>query len=144
MNRILLKKRPIIQFILFVGLVSFSNLLNAQTAPDGNLEVITEWKPLGEANNRVDVSYSIVKCDSVEQIHLQVFNESPNAQTTNMVIHVTNIVDGATFSKSISFSSPVGALTRAECTSGGDTELLKINVPNNYDSSQLTVEVTFN
>ena len=130
-------------FILLVFILSVSaSTLKAQ-AP---ATIYKDWYSLGESKSLADISYRIVKCDpaGVNQIHLNVFNENPKAQTIKMTILIKNNPDNASFSKVISYNATAGSMNKAECSSSSATDDLKINLPTNYNPNQLTVTITFN
>jgi hypothetical protein len=104
--------------------------------------VYKAWAMLGESSAHIDVSYRVVRCgiSSPNQVHLEVFNENPAAQTVNMTIVVKNNATNASFSSTVSQSVASAAIVKADCSGSA----LKIDLPSNYDPTNLTVTVTFN
>lgn len=105
--------------------------------------IYKEWALLGESKTFLDVSYRIIKCTSVVQIHLNVFNESPNDQTATFDVEVTNNSDGLKFTKTITHSLKLATMYKADCDSDSSLEDLKIDLPNGYDPTNITTKITF-
>lgn len=99
---------------------------------------------LGESSTHVDVSGAIVRCDSTNQIHLKVFNESNISQVAVFELYVTNTTDGTHFSKSVSIPM-MSPLQHIEGNCSGDSQLadLIINLPATYNPSNTTMNVNF-
>jgi hypothetical protein len=116
------------------------NIVNAQTSDP---IVIKEWNMLAESKTRIDVSYRIVKCDSVIQIHFMVFNESPNDQSLEFDLTVTGSTEEQTFTKNIKYAAMKAAIVRASCDNNDAYKVLKVTIPAGYDPTQLTLKVNF-
>ncbi len=126
---------------LFAILMALPALTKAQS--DGNPVIYKEWALLGESKTFLDVSYRIIKCTSVVQIHLNVFNESPKDQTANFDIEITNNNDGQKVTKSITYSLKMATMYKADCDSESSFDALKIDLPNGYDPTNITTKITF-
>lgn len=128
---------------LLVLLLCAVNFLKAQSSGNSNTEVIKEWAFLGESQTHLDVSYRVVKCSGAGQVHLQVFNESPNDQLAKMEIEITNLSDGEKITKTISYSSLRATIAQPSCDDEPSLNDLKIAVPASYDLTNIKVKITF-
>lgn len=133
--------KKLLLLLLFAPAITFLKA-QSKTETGPKEEVIKEWAFLGESKTHLDVSYRIVKCSGSSQVHLQVFNESPNNQVAKFEILVMN-GELEKFTKEISFSVDRAAIVQPDCNSEGSLSDLKISVPANYDLNNLRVKITF-
>lgn len=133
-------KRKILYSLLIV-MMALPALVKAQSP--GNPVIYKEWASLGESSTQMDVSYRVIKCTSVNQIHLQVFNENPNDQTAHFELEITNTADGQKFNKEIIFATKRAEMYTAECNSDTALNVLKLDLPSSYDPTNLTLKITF-
>lgn len=133
-------KRKIL-YSLFIVIMSLPVCVKAQTS--GTPLIYKDWETLMESNTQLDVSYRVIKCTSVKQVHLMILNENIVDQTANFMLEITNNNDGTKFSKEIIFETKKVTLYKAECDSDNSLDKLKIDLPETYDPQNLTVKVTF-
>ncbi|MDP1843149.1 MAG: hypothetical protein Q8K64_06975 [Sediminibacterium sp.] len=127
---------------LFIAvLLALPAMSNAQTPI--NPIVYKDWVMIDESPTMLDVSYRVIKCTSVNQIHLMVFNENNFDQTANFELEVTNTKDGLKFTKAYNFATQKATIYKADCDSEPALEKLKIDLPAGYDPTNLTVKITF-
>lgn len=130
-------RQSILLVLLFFSFKSF-----AQT------EDVTykEWGLLAESKTQIDISYRIIKCaaSGTKQLQLQIFNESPRAQVASFDLEITNKADGSKTTKTISFSLSMGRIYTPSCSASEDGMAdLKIDLPADYDPTNLSVKLTF-
>lgn len=105
--------------------------------------IYKDWTFLGESKTHIDVEYRVVKCNGVNQIHFFVFNESPDSREIRFEVEITNNVTAQKVLKEVVFTADKAAMHRAECASDVLLDKLKINVPENFNPSDLTLKITF-
>jgi hypothetical protein len=106
--------------------------------------VIKGWTFAAESSNHVDVSYSVVKCSptSSAELHLQIFNEKPTADTAKLNVVIADATSTQSFTTSVTMPLGLAELVSADCASTALSNL-KIAVPAAYDPATLTVTITF-
>ena len=112
---------------LLLLLLALPALVLAQT-PQTPL-VYKEWTLIAETPTSLDISYKIIKCGTVNQVHLLLFNESTEDQNANFELEFTNNADGKKFVKVISFATTKAGLYRATCKSDVSLNALKMDLP---------------
>lgn len=137
-----LKRFGILLPMLF-SVLSFAVSLHAMPSLPKEEIVYKNWDKLGESNNHVDVFARVIKCTSVNQVHLMVFNESSVDQLLKFVIEITNPATQQKFSKEISYNTVKAAIYKAECNSDAGTNALKIDLPEGYDPAQVKITIEF-
>ncbi len=117
----------------------------AMTQAQGNASpvIYKDWNMVIESTTLIDVSYRIVKCTSVTQAHLMVFNENSVAQNAHFNIEFTNIASGEKFTKEINLACTKATIYKALCESDASLDVLKINLPANFNPMGISVKVTF-
>jgi hypothetical protein len=142
MNSITLKMK-IFKRAISIFIISFIAInAKAQVSPKS---VLKNWTVLAESGNSIDVSYTIVECEStVKQIHFSVFNESSNDQTIKFKIVVKDNLTQKSFSDNISFDTKKMHIYKASCDSDSILNELKIDLPPTYTADQLTLSISFN
>lgn len=126
-------------YSLLVILLAFPTLVKAQSP--SNPVVYKNWAVLVEKINLVDVSYRIVRCDTVNQIHFLIFNGSSVDKMTNFDFLVTNIATGDKYTGVVSFATSRATTYKALCDSDASLNQLKINLPTNFDPNNITVAI---
>jgi hypothetical protein len=136
------------QFYLVVCLLTFICLGLTHFVQAQNQPKITHksWTSLGETSNRIDVSYSVVKCDlgSPNQVLISILNENATAQNLSMTLLIKNNSNNVSFSSTITFSAGAAAMVKPDCSVSTATAPLKITLPAGYNPADLTVTATFN
>lgn len=125
-----------------VGLLltlSFFTELGAQTNP----VIYKDWTVLGESKTQIDVSYRVLKCTTVPQVHLFLFNENPNEQTADFELEIIDGVTEKKVVKHIVFKLEKGGISQANCESDASLNALKINLPDGYDPLTVSFKLTF-
>ncbi len=131
-------KRLIVTLVLLFTVSCFTEL-GAQTNP----VVYKDWTVLGESKTQIDVSYRVLKCSTVPQVHLFLFNENPNEQTADFELEIT---DGATENKVVKhivFKLEKGGISQASCISVASLDALKIDLPTGYNPLTVSFKLTF-
>ncbi len=139
----MLQKRYGFVLPVLFSLLFFSFSLNAMTSNPKEETVYKNWDKIGESNNHIDVFARVIKCTSVNQVHLMVFNESAIDQVSKFVIEVTNPATQQKFTKEVSFSTVKASIYKAECNSDASTNALKIDLPEGYDPAQVKIAIEF-
>lgn len=129
---------PVLCFFL-----SFSVTLHATSYQPKEEVVYKNWDKLGESSNHIDVFGRVIKCSNTNQVHLMIFNESSVDQVSKFVIEVTNPATQQKFSKEVSFSTIKATVYKAECNSDASTNVLKIDLPEGYDPTQVKIAIEF-
>ena len=125
---------------LILLMVFNSAKLTAQALPQ---EVYKDWSDHIESEKIVDVSYRIIKCNGVDQIHFLVFNENTIDQQVTFTVDIVNNVTGEKTAKEISFTATKSTVYKALCEQDTTLNYLKINLPVGYNPLQTTVTITF-
>lgn len=135
------KKFLINPFVL--PLILFCFFSTANYAQSDNY--IQNWTMIGESETFVDISYSVVQCDeNVQKILLQVFNESGTVQKANFTVTISDENSGKSVEhKFEDLELSVGEMCQPECGNNKFANL-RFDVPENYDSSRMSVSVNFN
>lgn len=133
-------KRKIIYSIL-VMVMALPTIMKAQSP--STPVIYKEWALLGESKTQMDVSYRVIKCTTINQVHLFIFNENPADQTAIFDVEITNNSDGLKFTKSINYALKSAMMYKAECDSDASFDALKLDLPSSYDPTNLTVKITF-
>lgn len=97
---------------------------------------------IGESKTHIDVSGTIVRCDTVNQIHLKVFNESNATQGTNFKLTIINSENGKQFSKSISVSSLAPTKSLEGNCAGSNSDLIII-LPKDFNPNKIAFTILF-
>src|SRR5206468_1464015 len=123
---LLIKKLSLMLLFLIVTLTLF-----AQTSSPAET-IFKDWTMLGESQTQIDVSYRIIKCSTINQVHLFIFNENPTDQTAHFDVEIIN-TDGQRFSREVTFAVTKANMYRATCNSDASLNALKIDLPANYN-----------
>lgn len=141
-------KSTILQKILFVLLLLVVNLnvASAQDQGQGQGGVIyKDWLHIAERPDYVDVSARIIKCDNsnTNQVHFFIFNEGAENSNVKFTVTITNLKTNESFSKEVTHKVDRAVMLRAMC---GDETLndLKVDIPNGYDPTNISISITFN
>ncbi len=129
---------PVLRFFL-----SLSISLHATSYQPKEEVVYKNWDKLGESSNHIDVFGRVIKCATTNQVHLMIFNESSVDQVSKFLIEVTNPTTQQKFSKEVSFSTIKATIYKAECNSDASTNVLKIDLPEGYDPTQVKIAIEF-
>lgn len=129
---------PVLRFFL-----SLSISLHATSYQPKEEVVYKNWDKLGESSNHIDVFGRVIKCATTNQVHLMIFNESSVDQVSKFLIEVTNPATQQKFSKEVSFSTIKATIYKAECNSDASTNVLKIDLPEGYDPTQVKIAIEF-
>ncbi|MFI5150806.1 MAG: hypothetical protein ACHQRM_13810 [Bacteroidia bacterium] len=110
----------------------------------GNGVVFQPMHILGESITHMDVSGSIVRCDSTNTIHLKVFNENNSVQTASFQIIVRNTATGDNFTASVNIPNlPALGTLEADCSGNASLAPLVINLPASYDPAKTIMHISF-
>ena len=135
----LMKRKVLLALIIMIMAAPAISYAQAPVAP----VIYKDWESLEESLTHIDVSYRVIKCASVNQIHLLVFNENITDQTAHFEIEITNKSNGLKFTKEISYAMLKATIYKAECDSDSSLDKLKIDLPSSYDPNDLTVKITY-
>lgn len=105
--------------------------------------IYKDWEMIVESPTLMDVSYRVLKCETANQVHLMIFNENSIPQVAHFDLEITNTESGEKFTKEINFSCTKATVYKALCESDSSLDLLKINLPANFNPAGLTVKLTF-
>ena len=133
-------KRKIVSYFIAL-LLAFPAIVHAQSP--STPVIYKDWMSLEESLTQIDVSYRVIKCASVNQIHLLVFNENNTDQTAHFELEIINNSNGLKFIKEISYATIKTTIYKAECDSDTSFDKLKIDLPSSYDPNNLTVKITY-
>ncbi|MCX6182706.1 MAG: hypothetical protein NT150_12350 [Bacteroidetes bacterium] len=125
-------------FALFFSIISLG--LSAQTQAT---EVVFQgWKLLGESSKTVDITAKVISCDGVNQVLLNVFNESMVNQDVDFTVTIVN-EDNREVSKNIKVEVSRMKMKVAAC---GDATYddLKINLPLGFNPATVKLSIVFN
>lgn len=123
--------------LLFI--LSFFTEVGAQTNPI----IYKDWTVLGESKTQIDVSYRVLKCSTVPQVHLFLFNENPKEQTADFEIEITDSTTDKKLVKHIVFKLDIGAISQASCESSTTLDTLKIDLPAGFNPLTVSLKITF-
>lgn len=142
-GKMLLGKKLLAFLFVALSTMFFSSEIFAQS---GTETVYKDWLRAAESANHVDVSTRIVQCDaaSAPQVQLFIFNEGSNNPVVSMNVLITNNDGNQSFTTTVVKSVEKGTMIQPKCDSDTATEGLKINLPEGYNPSNLTISVTFN
>jgi hypothetical protein len=132
--------KKLLLLLLLTPAITFLKAQSGTETPKD--EVIKEWAFLGESRTQLDISYRLVLCAGKGQVHLQIFNENPQAQVARFNIEIVN-ADGLKFTKEVSFAVEKAAIVQAACNGETSLDDLKISIPANYDIRNLKVKISF-
>jgi hypothetical protein len=113
-----------------------------QSLPPATDPVYKDWTFLGESNRHVDISYRLLSCEGVNQLHLFIFNESTDDQALRFTIVLTNEA-GKTWSTNVSFTAEKTKMYKALCDSGDSLKALRIALPAGFNPARLTAKIEF-
>lgn len=140
----LISKSTILQKILFVLLLLVVNL-NVASAQDQGGVIYKDWLHIAERPDYVDVSARIIKCDNANtnQVHFFIFNEGAENSNVKFTVTITNLKTNESFSREVTHKVDRAVMLRAMC---GDETLndLKVDIPNGYDPTNISISITFN
>ena len=142
-----MRKLNLFLFACFtVGMLSAgnNNALTVKQSIDQTV-VFKDWTMLAESENLIDVNYRVVKCnsDGNTQILVMIFNENSIEQNAKFTLTISDANSGNSFQKSFDKTVPLATIFQAECTSN-DYDDQKIDLPEGYDASSLTITIEFN
>lgn len=123
-------------------LMVFSMQANAQAA--GN-ETIVPWTALEEADFYFDVSFTVVKCNSLAkpEILLNAFNEGGNVDEVGFTLNLTD-KDGNEATVEIEkFAIGQAEMFIGTCMND-DYANLKFEVPDGLDPASIKIDITYN
>ena len=81
-----MKRNFIYSFVIL--LMTLPCLVNAQSSPEP--VIYQDWKFLGENPQQIEIEYRIIKCSTITQVHLYLFNENPVEKTILLTVEITN------------------------------------------------------
>lgn len=126
--------------LLVFSMVAFINQQSfAQTQPSGNGTTIKDWQKIYDSNLELVVSYSVAKCNNVNQISLKILNKKTISRNAKFKLDVIDIKSGLRFSKELNVALLKSQELKGDCSAGA----LKIELPTNYDAANLYVVATF-
>lgn len=98
---------------------------------------------VSESAKHIDIFATIVRCDTSNQIHLKVLNESTDTQDLSMTVIVRNNSNGKSFATDVEVKglTPTGGSSQGSCT-GGNTDLV-IKLPKEYEPRFVTIGITY-
>lgn len=135
-----MKQNPLVLYFLLLFSILTTGAL-AQPSPVSAEKVYKEWQVFPDSKNNVEIFYSIVKCNGVNQVNLMIFNDGANDQEVRFSIEIANNTDNQHFSVSRKFSAQKKVFHKATCESDAPGEL-KIVLPDAFDPSGITVKQT--
>jgi len=122
-------------------LITAPSIVKAQT--QSNPVIYKDWESLEESLTQIDVSFRVIKCTTIPQIHLLVFNENSTDQNAHFELEIINTSNGVSFKKEINYAATKATIYKAECDSDISLDKLKIDLPSNYDPSNIKVKITY-
>jgi hypothetical protein len=124
-------------------LISFlSMLLSLSLFAQANDETVyKDWQANAESKNEIQVSYRLVKCQGVNQVHLKLVSSSAANQLMEFTVTVSNS-ETESIIKNVSYTVSNGSEIAASC-SAISLGALKVDMPGGYDPSKVSVKITF-
>ena len=133
-----MKRKFLYSFVIL--LLTLPCLVNAQSSPEP--VIYQDWKFLGENPQQIEIEYRIIKCSTIPQVHLYLFNENPVEKTVLLTVEITNNDDNQKITKEVTFKAALGGMFKALCDSDASLDALKVDVPSGYNPANLTVKIT--
>jgi hypothetical protein len=103
--------------------------------------VYKDWQVNPESKNEVQVSYRLVKCQGVNQVHLKLVSSNAANQLVEFTVTISNS-ETESITKNVSYSVSNGSATAASCSSIS-LGALKVDMPGGYDPSKVSVKISF-
>lgn len=128
---------------LLLGLVLFLTATISASAQSSAEKIYKDWSDHIESKNIVDVSYRILKCNGVDQVHFLVFNENTIDQQVAFSVEITNEATKAKVTKEVSFAATKATIYKAECDSDSKLANLKLTLPEGYNPETTSIKITF-
>ena len=133
-----MKRKLFYSFIaLLLGLPA---LVHAQT-PAGPV-IYTNWIPLPENSQNIEIEYRVIKCDAIAQVHIFLFNETMSDKNVQLTVEITNNDSNEKITKDISFQTSKLSMYKALCESDASLNALKVDLPAAYNPANVTVKIT--
>ena len=136
-------RKAICRVVILFIITLVSQHLVAQTLPGDSVIVLRNWQILGESSQHMDVSSRLVRCDSVNQLQLKVFNESNADQSITFQVTVTNSLTNENIIRNITvFVLKLQELAPA-CTGNNQLPELKIELPGSFNPLAISAIIIF-
>jgi hypothetical protein len=130
-------RKLLLLFLLASGLSSMSF-----TSRDEGEVIYVDWTHVAESRTHYEITYRLLKCGGVNQVHLVLFNES-EAQKATFSLELVNESTKETTIKEVSFEMAKLKMYRAYCDGDPKLDGLRINLPEGYDPKNTSVKVIF-
>jgi len=132
------------RFLLATVIIIIFCLSKTDISAQTSMPIIyKDWTVLDESKSRVEVSYRILKCNAINQIHLSVNNKNISDQAVIFSIQVIDNLNKLSFSKQVMQVSEHLKTNKAECGNDNIVDALKIDLPDTYEPNNLTVIAKF-
>ena len=134
---VIMKKLLFFLFVLFISVSGFSQ------APASTGLIFKEWTVLGESAKKIDVFYRVLQCDTSNQVHLKIFNESGITQSMTFEVEIRDNQTGNSFKRTITSTTNHLQYLTGEC-GNTSTAFLQFALPASYNPSGISAIVNFN
>ncbi len=105
--------------------------------------IFNNWRILGESKDHLDVSFRVIRCDTVNQVQLQIRSESNRDEVLNCNVIIKNLSDGETITRHLSM--PVLQFQELKPICGNNTLLpnLKVELPTSFNPMNIATTIHF-
>ncbi|MCW3074163.1 MAG: hypothetical protein JWP69_1232 [Flaviaesturariibacter sp.] len=128
---------------ILMGLVLFFAATISVNAQLSSEKIYKDWSNHIESKNIVDVSYRILNCNGIDQVHFLVFNENMIDQQVTFTVEINDEASKAKIVKEITFAAAKATIYKANCDTNSKTAHLKLTLPKGYNPKTTSVKVTF-
>lgn len=131
--------KPYLLLLVFSLIALMNQQSFSQTQPSQNGTVIKDWQKMSVSSQEIEVSYSVVNCNNVNQLSLKLLNKKTTGRTAKFRVDIINTGNGERFTKEVNVPLLASQEIKGDCS----VSALKIELPTNYNPANIYVAVTF-
>lgn len=133
---------PVYRLLLLFFIVMICENVHSQNPPLNPI-IYQGWKILGEGSNHLDVSYQILKCDTVNKVHLKITSESNTNEVLHCTVKIVNLLNNENIVRQITMPVSTFQVLQPNCGNNTALQELVFDLPVSYNPMNITAIITF-
>jgi len=127
-------RKLLLSFVLMLSIGSLLAQKNGET-------VYKDWEVFPEGRNAVEVSYRILECEGVNQVHFKLLNSGDADQQVEFLVTVKTS-EKTLFTKTVRFLALKGNVVEASC-SAISLAALKLDLSKEIEPNKISVSISY-
>jgi chemotaxis methyl-accepting protein methylase len=127
-------RKLLLSFVLMLSIGSLLAQKNGET-------IYKDWEVFPEGKNAIEVSYRILECQGINQVHFKLFNSGETDQQVEFLVTVKTS-ETTVFTKTVRFNALKRNIVEASC-SAISLDALKLDLHKEIEPNKVSVSIMY-